>query len=167
MDENGTNYGFNMINQDIADFMEKILDEGLFNNLLDYSKEKYFIDGYIKKKLLLKNWPVCGASRIAYFYLMVKAISCKAKSLGLNKEQIHFILISRLWINELSNYSTKYKIKLYPYSPFLVCLKNRLKNYLAHHKYFLLIVSILESMRTGNTFYNNNKKITNIDHGQG
>ena len=69
-DENNMNYGFYRIEDDILDLYNIISFEKYFDNELMKTSDKTYIIGYIRKYLLIGDWPGYGfKNSLRNFYL--------------------------------------------------------------------------------------------------
>ena len=90
-DENGTNYGFYRIEEDISDILKTISFDKYLDNERINSHERTYAIGYIQK-ILLETLPGYGSSSLRNHLLMIKAISSHAQSIGVDSEKVYFII---------------------------------------------------------------------------
>ena len=136
-DENGTNYGFYRIDEDISDILKTISFEKYLHKDLIQSHEKTFVIGFIKKNLL-ETWPGYDSGTLRNFLLMIKSINSHTQSLGVNTGNVYFIINRRLWIDELTIFALKFHISLISITPPLQKFFRSFLDFCRDNKYILL-----------------------------
>jgi len=147
-DENGVNYGFYRIENDISSLLNKTELKKYLAKLNIPTKEIGYVSGFIMKSMLQDER--YGLHSLRNFLLMIKAISTYNKEFGFINGKIYFLIEKRLWIEKIKLFANKFNINIIQLNNPITFIKHFIADYLSDNKYVYIIRIIIDIIKTGN-----------------